>query len=98
FHHRMVPADIENAVAAQKIEIRLIIHVVEICALSPGINLVETDHALRLNQGAIQVLLVQVVILAQTRGDDLFQIKSHQAERFRDLSAKRKWWIALRSR
>src|ERR1700719_1580580 len=29
FHYRMVPPNVENAVAAQEIEIRLVIHVVE---------------------------------------------------------------------
>src|SRR2546421_2780284 len=82
----MVSADVENAVAAQKIEIRLVIHVVEICALSPGIDLVETDDALRLRQRPVQMLLVEFVILAQPRGNDFLQIESHQAERFRDLS------------
>ena len=76
-HHRMISPDIENAVAAQEIEIRLVIHVVEISALGPGIDLVETDDALRRDQGAIDVLMVQLVILAQPRRDDLFQVKSH---------------------
>jgi hypothetical protein len=89
-HHRMVPADIENAVAAQKIEIRNIIHVVEIRALGPGIDLVEADNALGRNEGAVQMPLVQFVIFAQSRRDDLFQIKSHQAQSFRDLRGKRK--------
>src|SRR5437762_1490054 len=73
----MIPPNIENAVAAQKIEIRLVIHVVEIRALSPSIDFVETDNALRGNKRAIQMPLVQLVIFAQPRGDNLFQIKSH---------------------
>ena len=79
-HHRMVPADVENAVAAQKIEIRLVIYVVEISAFGPGIDLVEADDALGRNQRAVQMPLVQFVILAQARRNDLFQIKSHQRE------------------
>ena len=58
FHHRMITADVEDAVAAQKIEISGVIHVVEICALCPGINLVETDHALRRYQRPIDVPFV----------------------------------------
>src|SRR6266404_1659034 len=91
FHQGMVSADIENAVAAQEIEIRRVIHVVEIRALGPGIDLVETDHALRLHQRAIQMLLVQLVILAQTRGDDLLQIKTHETKSFRDLRDESNW-------
>ena len=64
FHERMVAADIENAVSAQKIEIRLIIHVVEIRALGAGIDLVETVDALGLNLRPVQVFLMQLVILA----------------------------------
>src|SRR4029077_18215815 len=85
----MVPADVENAVAAQKIEVRLVIHIVEIGALSPGIDLVETDDTLRRDQGTVQMPLVQFVIFAEPRRDDLFQIKSH-ARMFPDLRSKRK--------
>src|SRR6266702_8327865 len=73
----MVSADIENAVAAQKIEIRNVIHVVEIRALGPGIDFVEADDALGRNEGAVQMPLVQFVIFTQSRCDDLFQVKSH---------------------
>src|SRR5205823_1737059 len=73
-----------------KIEIGGVIHVVEIRALSAGVDFVETDDALGLNQRPVQMLLVEFVILAQPRGDDLFQIESHQAERFRDLGRERK--------
>src|SRR5437868_4789613 len=85
----MVPADVENAVAAQKIEVRLVIHVVEIGALGPGIDLVETDDTLGCNQGPVQMPLVQVVVFAEARRDDLFQIKSHPPT-FCDLRSKRK--------
>ena len=73
----MIPADVVNTVAAQEIEILRVIHVVEISAFRSGIDLVETDHALRRDQGAIEVALVQVVVLAQASGHDLFQFKSH---------------------
>src|SRR5207237_3635814 len=77
FHDRMISPDIENAVAAQKIEIRLVIHVVEIGALSARVDFVETDHALRRHERAIDVPLVQLIIFAESRSDNLFQIKSH---------------------
>ena len=67
FYYRMVASNIENAIAAQETEIGLIIHVVEVRALRPRIDLVEPDHALRRNQCAVHVPLVQFVILAQTR-------------------------------
>src|SRR4051794_40906386 len=73
----MVAADVENAVAAQEIEVGGIIHVIEIGALRPGIDLVETNHPLRRNQGPIQVALVELVVLPQPGGDSFFQVKSH---------------------
>ncbi len=73
----MVATDVENRVAAQEIEVIPIIHVVEISPLRPGINAIEPDHALRRHQCAIQVPLMQIIIFAQTRGDDLLQLKSH---------------------
>src|ERR1700682_6228990 len=45
-HGRMIATDVENAVAAQKIEIRLVIHVVEVSALGARIDLVEPNNAL----------------------------------------------------
>ena len=61
----MIAADIENAVAAQEIEIGGVIHVVEIGALGPRIDLVETDHPLRRHERAIEMPLVQFVIFAR---------------------------------
>ena len=54
-HRGMVPPDIENAVAAQEIEVSGVIHVVEIGALGAGIDLVEPDHALRGDERAIEM-------------------------------------------
>ena len=43
------------------------------------------------DQRAVQVLLVQVVILAQTRGDDFFQIKPMRRKIPRFAARKRNW-------
>ena len=77
-HRGMVAADIENAVAAQEIEVGVLIHVVEISALRPGIDLVETDDALGRDQRAIEVPLVQLVVFAEPGCDDFFQVKCHR--------------------
>src|SRR3954462_13585328 len=84
FHHRVIASDVENAVAAQKIEIRLVIHVVEIRALRSRIHLVEPDDALGCYERAIYVPIVQFIIFAKTRGNNLLQIESHEDENFRD--------------
>src|SRR5215475_9577101 len=89
-HQRVISTDIENAIAAQEIEIRLIIHVVEISALGTRIDFVETNDALRCHKRAVYVPLVQFVIFAKTRGDNLLQIESHEDQNFSDSPSKRK--------
>src|SRR6478736_1192051 len=73
-----------------KIQIRLVIHVVEICALGPRIDFVETDDALRCHERAVYVPLVQLVVFAKTRGDNLLQIESHEEQNFSDSPSERK--------
>src|SRR6478672_4706162 len=90
FHKRMIATDVENAVAAQKIQIRLAIHVVQICALGARIDFVETDDALRCHERAVYVPLVQLVVFAKTRGDNLLQIESHEEENLSDSPSERK--------
>src|SRR5882757_975691 len=90
FHQWMISTDIENAVAAQKIQIRLVIHVEEICAFGARIDFVETDDALRCHKRAVYVPLVQLVVFAKTRGDNLLQIESHEEEILSDSRSKRK--------
>src|SRR5882724_12465649 len=90
FHQRVVSTDVEDAVAAQKIQIRLVIHVVEICAFGARIDFVETDDALRGHQRAVYMPVVQFVIFAKTRGDNLLKIESHKKRNFSDSRWKRK--------
>ena len=58
FHQRVISTDVENAVATQEIEIRLVIHIVEIRALGTRIDFVEADDALRCYQSAIDIPFV----------------------------------------
>src|SRR6476646_1046920 len=90
FHQWVISTNVENAIAAQKIQIRLVIHVEEICALGTGINFVETDDALRCHERAVYVPLVQLVVFAKTRGDNLLQIESHEEENLSDSPSERK--------
>src|SRR6476469_7728197 len=90
FHQWVISTNVENAIAAQKIQIRLVIHVEEKCALGAGINFVETDDALRCHQRAVYVPLVQLVVFAKTRGDNLLKIESHEGENLSDSRSKRK--------
>src|SRR5262249_32959145 len=90
-HYRVISADVENAVAAQKIEIGLVIHIVEIRALGSRIDFVETDDALRCHERAVDVPLVQFVVFAKTRGNNLLQIETHEEQNFSDSCSKRKY-------
>ena len=85
----MIPSDVENAIAAQKIQVRLIIHVIQVRAFRSRIDLVEPDHSLRLHQRRVYVVLMELVILTQPRCDNFLQIKCH-SEIFCDLRSKRK--------
>src|SRR6266481_2874183 len=90
FHLWVISTDVENAVAAQKIQIRLVIHVEEICAFGARIDFVETDDALRCHERAVYVPLVQFVVFAKTRGDNLLHIETHEEQNFSDSRSKRK--------
>src|SRR6266851_1912418 len=90
FQQRMISTDVENAVSTQEIEIRQVIHIVEIRALGTRVHLVEADDALRCYQRAIDIPFVQFVILAQSRGDNLLQVESHEKRSFSDSRSKRK--------
>src|SRR4029077_18926037 len=90
FYQWVISTNVENAVAAQKIQIRLVIHVVERRALGARIDFVETDDALRCHEGAFYMPLVQLVVFAKTRGDNLLKIESHEEEILRECGSKRK--------
>ncbi len=80
-HPRMISPNVKNAVPAQKIEIRLIIHIIEVRAFRARIHLVEPDHALRRHQRRIHMAFMELIIFAQSRRDNLFQVKSHQVQK-----------------
>ena len=84
-----VPANVENRITAQKIQVGVVIHVVEISAFSPGVDLVETNDALGRDQGAIDMSMMQLVIFAEPCCNDFFQVKRH-SRTFSDLGAKSK--------
>ena len=77
-HRGMVSSNVEDAVAAEKIEIGVVIHVVEISAFRSSVDFVEADDALRRDQGAVEMPLVEFVVLAQPGGYDLLQVNCHR--------------------
>ena len=77
----MVAADVEDAVAAEEVEVVLAVEVVEVGALGPGVDLVEADGALDLHKGPVHVLVMQIVVLAQAREDGVFEVEVGHEER-----------------
>ena len=71
----VVAADVKDAVAAKEVEVILAVEVVEVGALGAGVDLVETDGALDFDEGTVDVLVVQVVILAQSGEDRVFEVE-----------------------
>ena len=76
--HGVVAANVEDAEAGEEIEVVLPVHVVEVRALSAGVDDVKTDGALDLDQRAIEMAVVELVVLAQARGDEVLDIKRHR--------------------
>lgn len=71
----MVAADIENAVAAEEVEVVLAVEVVEVSPFGPSINFIKPDGSLNFNESTIDELIVQIVVLAQTGQDGVFEIE-----------------------
>src|SRR5437762_7596161 len=86
-HHGMVPANVENRITAKEIQVGVVIHIVEIGAFSPSVDLVETNDTLGRDQGAVDMSMMQLVIFAEPRGNDFFQVKRH-SRTFSDLGGK----------
>src|SRR5439155_6757917 len=88
-HHGIDPANLENRITAQEIQVGFVIHIVEIRAFSPSIDLVETNDTLGRDQGAIDMSMMQLLIFAEPRCNDFFQVKRHSWT-FSDLGGKSK--------
>jgi len=71
----MVATDVEDAVAAEEVEVVLAVEIVEVSAICAGIDLIKADGALNLYESTIDVLIVQLVVLAQSGEDRVFEVK-----------------------
>ena len=71
----MVATDVEDAVAAEEVEVVLAVKIVEVSAFCAGIDLIESDRTLNFYERAIDVLVVEVVVLAQSGEDRVFEVK-----------------------
>ena len=66
---------LKNAVAAKKIEVVVAVLVVEICALGLYVNAVKADGSLDLYKRRVQVLAMEIVVLAHAGGHERFKIE-----------------------
>ena len=71
----MITADVENAVAAEEVEVVLAVEVVEIGAFSAGIDFIKADRSLNFDERTVDVLIVKLVILPQTSENCVFEIE-----------------------
>jgi hypothetical protein len=71
----MITADVENAVAAEEVEVVLAVEVVEVGAFRAGIDFIKADGALNLYESTIDVLIVKLVVLPQTSENSVFEIE-----------------------
>jgi hypothetical protein len=71
----MVATDVEDAVAAEEVEVVLAVKIVEVRAFCAGIDFIETDGALNLYESTIDVLIVKLVVLAQSGEDRVFEVE-----------------------
>ena len=77
FDRGMVAPDIEDAVAGEKIEVIAAIAIVEVRPFGACIDLVEADDALHLHKRGVEMPLVERIVFAQARLDELFEIDRH---------------------
>ena len=80
FKGRMISANVENAVTAKEIKVGIPFAIIKIGAFGPRINFIKTDGSLNRYQGSVDVTFVQVVVLAESVGNELFDIKWHFGE------------------
>ncbi len=64
-HGGMVAADVEDAVAAEEVEVVVAVAVEEVGALRASVDLIESNDPLHFDQRRIQVPLVQRVVFAE---------------------------------
>lgn len=71
----MITADVENAVAAEEVEVVLAVEIVEVGTFCTGIDFIKADGALNLYESTIDVPIVEIVVLPQTSENCVFKIE-----------------------
>ena len=71
----VIATNVEDAVAAEEVEVVLAVEIVEVGAFSAGIDFIKADGALNLYESTVDVLIVKLVILPQTSENCVFKIE-----------------------
>ena len=71
----MIATNVEDAVAAEEVEVVLAVEIVEVGTFCAGINFIEADRALNFHEGTIDVFVVEVVVLPEPGEDRVFEIE-----------------------
>jgi hypothetical protein len=71
----MVATDVEDAVAAEEVEVVLAVKIVEVSAFCAGIDFIKADRSLNFDECTIDVLVVEVVVLPESGEDRVFEVE-----------------------
>ena len=71
----MIPTDVEDAIATEEVEVVLAVEIVQVGTFCSGIDFIEADCALNFYERAIDVLVMQVVVLPKAGEDCVFEIE-----------------------
>jgi hypothetical protein len=79
FDDGMVSSNIHSPISAQTIEISLPLTVIKKRTFSTCINFVEPNGSQHLDQGAVHIPIMEVVVLPQSAFDKRFDVEGHGA-------------------
>ena len=71
----MIATNVENAVAAEEVEVVLAVEIVEVGTFCAGIDFIKADRSLNFDERTIDVLIVEVVVLPESGEDRVFEIE-----------------------
>jgi hypothetical protein len=71
----MIAADVEDAVAAEEVEVVLAVEIVKVGTFGAGIDFIEPDRALNFDERTIDVLIVEIVVLPKASENRVFEVE-----------------------
>jgi len=71
----MIATDIEDAVATEEVEVVLAVEIVEIGTFCSGIDFIEANRPLNFDERAIDVLVMEIVVLPKAGEDRVFEVE-----------------------